>query len=121
MLTRVALAQRQLARTPRFHKPIRPIKPAVFQPRFYCEFPKPTLAEVTRRVIEVVQAFDKVDASRVTEKSTFRELDLDSLDSVEVVLAIEEEFVIEIPDDQAEKILSIEDVVNYISTHPHAK
>lgn len=49
------------------------------------------------------------------------DLDLDSLDAVEVVMAIEEEFNIEIPDSEADKILSIADAVAYISTHPMAK
>lgn len=46
---------------------------------------------------------------------------LDSLDTVEVVMAIEEEFVLEIPDDQAEKILSVSDAIEFISSHPQAK
>lgn len=49
------------------------------------------------------------------------DLDLDSLDAVEVVMAIEEEFCIEIPDSEADKILSIADAVAYITTHPMAK
>ena len=46
---------------------------------------------------------------------------LDSLDTVEVVMAIEEEFTIEIPDDQCEKIASVGDAVEFISAHPQAK
>lgn len=58
----------------------------------------------------------------MTADSKFKEdLDLDSLDAVEVVMAIEEEFAIEIPDSEADKILSIADAVAYISTHPAAK
>lgn len=49
------------------------------------------------------------------------DLDLDSLDAVEVVMAIEEEFSLEIPDAEADKILSIPDAVAYISGHPMAK
>ena len=48
-------------------------------------------------------------------------MDLDSLDAVEIVMAIEEEFNIEIPDSEADKILSIADAVAYISNHPAAK
>jgi NADH dehydrogenase (ubiquinone) 1 alpha/beta subcomplex 1 len=63
-----------------------------------------------------------VNASKVTNASKFKEdLDLDSLDAVEVVMAIEEEFNIEIPDSEADKILSISDAVAYISSHPMAK
>ena len=51
----------------------------------------------------------------------FEALDLDSLDIVEVVLAIEEEFAVEIPDAEADKIASISDAVSYIAAHPQAK
>ena len=61
-------------------------------------------------------------ASKVTEVARFKEdLDLDSLDAVEVVMAIEEEFGIEIPDSEADKILSIGDAIAYVSEHPMAK
>jgi NADH dehydrogenase (ubiquinone) 1 alpha/beta subcomplex 1, acyl-carrier protein len=79
-------------------------------------------AEVTERIINVVKNFDQVDASKVTEKVKFTDdLGLDSLDVVEVVMAIEDEFAIEIPDAEADKIASIEDAVEYISSHPMAK
>ncbi len=59
---------------------------------------------------------------KVTATARFKEdLDLDSLDSVEVVMAIEEEFAIEIPDSEADKIFSVQDAVTYISGHPMAK
>lgn len=50
-----------------------------------------------------------------------KDLALDSLDVVEVVMAVEEEFAIEIPDAEADKILSVADAVEYISSHPQAK
>jgi acyl carrier protein len=52
--------------------------------------------------------------------STFRELGLDSLDEVEVVMMLEEEFVIDIQDEVASTILSPLDAINYISQHPFA-
>eukprot|EP01033_Poteriospumella_lacustris_P004426 gene4426-3161_t len=77
---------------------------------------------VTDRIIEVIKNFEKVDAKKVSAAARFKEdLDLDSLDAVEVVMAIEEEFCIEIPDSEADKILSIPDAVAYISGHPMAK
>ena len=64
----------------------------------------------------------QVKQEKVTATARFKEdLDLDSLDSVEVVMAIEEEFAIEIPDSEADKIFSIQDAVAYISGHPMAK
>ena len=49
------------------------------------------------------------------------ELGLDSLDTVEVVMAFEEEFSIEIPDSEADKILSVSDAIAYVSAHPASK
>ena len=63
-----------------------------------------------------------MDPTKVTDAATFKEdLALDSLDAVEVVMAIEDEFTIEIPDSEADKILSIADAVAYIISHPAAK
>lgn len=50
-----------------------------------------------------------------------KDLGLDSLDVVELVMAFEEEFAVEIPDADADKIFSVEDAVNYIASHPMAK
>lgn len=56
-----------------------------------------------------------VNADEVKEGSKFVEdLGADSLDVVELVMALEEKFDIEIPDDEAEKIRTVQDVVNYI-------
>jgi NADH dehydrogenase (ubiquinone) 1 alpha/beta subcomplex 1 len=63
-----------------------------------------------------------VNKAKVTPNARFKEdLDLDSLDGVEIVMAIEEEFCIEIPDSEADKIFSVADAVAYVSTHPLAK
>lgn len=50
-----------------------------------------------------------------------KDLGLDSLDVVELVMAVEEEFSVEIPDGDADKILTMEDAINYIASHPQAK
>ena len=77
---------------------------------------------MTDRVIEVVKNFEKVNGSKVNGTARFKEdLDLDSLDAVEVVMAIEEEFCIEIPDSEADKIFSVADAASFVSTHPMAK
>lgn len=63
-----------------------------------------------------------MDPTKLTDTASFKDdLSLDSLDAVEVVMAIEDEFTIEIPDSEADKILSIADAVAYIVSHPAAK
>ena len=58
----------------------------------------------------------------MTPTSTFQgDLGLDSLDTVEVVMALEEEFSIEIPDSESDKILSVEQAISYIASNPHSK
>lgn len=66
--------------------------------------------------------FDKVDAKKVSPTATFgTDLGLDSLDAVEVVMAFEEEFSIEIPDADADGIKSTRDAIEYIKKNPMAK
>ncbi|KAH9599539.1 Phosphopantetheine binding ACP domain [Trypanosoma melophagium] len=78
--------------------------------------------DVLTRVLEVIKNFEKVDASKVTPESHFiNDLGLNSLDVVEVVFAIEQEFILDIPDHDAEKIQSVPDAVEYISQNPMAK
>ncbi|KDP26892.1 hypothetical protein JCGZ_18050 [Jatropha curcas] len=79
-------------------------------------------SEVTDRVVNVVKNFQKVDPSKVTPNAHFQnDLGLDSLDTVEVVMALEEEFGFEIPDNEADKISSISLAVDFIASHPQAK
>ncbi|KAF5759949.1 putative Acyl carrier protein (ACP) [Helianthus annuus] len=79
-------------------------------------------SEVTDRVVTCVKNFQKVDPSKVTPTAHFQnDLGLDSLDTVEVVMALEEEFGFEIPDNEADKISSIELAVDFIASHPQAK
>ncbi len=59
-----------------------------------------------------------VDVAEVTSEASFIEdLGADSLDTVELVMALEEEFGLEIPDDEAEKIATVKDAVEYIKAH----
>lgn len=59
---------------------------------------------------------------QVTPTAHFQnDLGLDSLDTVEIVMALEEEFGFEIPDNEADKINSIDLAVDFIASHPHAK
>ncbi|MBU6229296.1 MAG: acyl carrier protein [Cyanobacteria bacterium REEB459] len=64
----------------------------------------------------VVEQLSVEDADKVTPESNFvNDLGADSLDTVELVMALEEEFDIEIPDDVAEKILTVQDAVDFIN------
>lgn len=55
-----------------------------------------------------------VDEGDVKLETTFEELNADSLDIVELIMALEEEFDLDIPDEEAEKIRTVGDAVNYI-------
>jgi acyl carrier protein len=55
-----------------------------------------------------------VDAADITPETSFDDLNADSLDVVELIMALEEEFDIEIPDEDAEKIKTVGDAVDYI-------
>ncbi|KAK0625133.1 acyl carrier protein-like protein [Bombardia bombarda] len=78
--------------------------------------------EVYERIKQILTGFDKVtDPTKITETSHFaNDLGLDSLDTVEVVMAIEEEFSVEIPDKDADTIHSIDKAVEYITSQPGA-
>lgn len=70
--------------------------------------------EVFEKIKSIVVDQLGVDADEVTLETTFEDLNADSLDVVELVMAIEEEFDIEIPDEDAEKIRSVGAAVEYI-------
>ncbi|KAK4545043.1 hypothetical protein LTR36_003594 [Oleoguttula mirabilis] len=78
--------------------------------------------EVTGRIVDLLKNFDKVqDPTKLSPSSHFtNDLGLDSLDTVEVVMAIEEEFSIEIPDKDADAIHSVTQAVDYIMAQPDA-
>ena len=70
------------------------------------------------RVKKVVVEQLSVDEALVTENASFTaDLGADSLDTVELVMAFEEEFGTEIPDEEAEKIATVKDAVNYIEAN----
>jgi acyl carrier protein len=73
---------------------------------------------VERRVIEIIVEQLGVSEEEVTIEASFIEdLGADSLDLVELIMAMEEEFGIEISDEDAEKIQTVQDVVSYINEH----
>jgi acyl carrier protein len=74
-----------------------------------------SMSETADRVKKIVVEHLGVDADKVTEEASFiDDLGADSLDIVELVMAFEEEFGVEIPDDAAEKITTVKDAIDYI-------
>jgi len=70
------------------------------------------------KVKEIIVERLSVDEKDVTEEASFiDDLGADSLDTVELVMALEEEFSMEIPDEEAEKIVTVGDAVKYIESH----
>jgi len=70
---------------------------------------------IDQRVKEIIVEQLSVKADQVTPEAKFIEdLGADSLDTVELVMALEEEFNIEVPDEQAEKLQSVNDVIKYV-------
>jgi len=76
------------------------------------------MSEVETQVKQIVVDHLGIDDSKVTPESKFiDDLGADSLDTVELVMAFEEEFGCEIPDDAAEKIVTLKDAVTYLSAN----
>lgn len=76
------------------------------------------MADLQKRVSEIVAEQLGVDISEVTLESSFiDDLGADSLDTVELVMALEEEFGVEIPDEDAEKITTVKEALEYIQQH----
>ena len=75
------------------------------------------MSDVADRVKKIVLEHLGVEESKVVVSASFiDDLGADSLDTVELVMAFEEEFGCEIPDEDAEKILTIKDAINFINT-----
>jgi len=76
------------------------------------------MSDIANRVTKIVVEHLGVDQSKVIEGASFiDDLGADSLDTVELVMAFEEEFECEIPDDAAEKIQTVKDAIDFISAN----
>ncbi|KAJ2004121.1 mitochondrial acyl carrier protein [Coemansia thaxteri] len=87
-----------------------------FAARWYSASGGLSRADIQSRIFQVLQDFDKVNQDKLSPAADFtKDLGLDSLDTVEVVMAIEEEFSVEIPDDEADNITTVKGAIDYIS------
>ncbi|QEP43665.1 acyl carrier protein [Ectothiorhodospiraceae bacterium BW-2] len=76
------------------------------------------MSSIEERVKKIVVEQLSVDEGEVTNESSFvDDLGADSLDTVELVMALEEEFGTEIPDEEAEKITTVQQAIDYINAH----
>ena len=77
--------------------------------------------EVLGKIQEITADRLGVDEDDVTHDASFREdLEADSLDLVELIMELEEQFGMEIPDEEAEKITTVEEAVDYVTEHQAA-
>ena len=76
------------------------------------------MSDIADRLKKIVVEHLGVEPEKVTDNANFiDDLGADSLDTVELVMAFEEEFGVEIPDDAAEKIVTVKDAITYIQEH----
>lgn len=72
--------------------------------------------DVLERVRQVIAKSQRLDVDRIQAASTFAELNIDSLDGLQIVFALEEEFSVDIPDDEARNFTSIGQVADGLRT-----
>ena len=74
--------------------------------------------EIEQKVIEIVSEQMNVDKSEITRETSFvNDLNADSLDTVELVMEFEDQFELSIPDEEAEKIQTVGQAIDYIREH----
>lgn len=76
------------------------------------------MSEIANRVADIITDKLGLDKEQVTETASFTtDLGADSLDTVELIMEFEKEFNLEIPDEDAQKIKTVKDAVDYIEAH----
>ncbi|MBS0586992.1 acyl carrier protein [Nitrosomonas sp.] len=79
------------------------------------------MENIEQRIKKIVAEQLGVNEAEVKNESSFvNDLGADSLDTVELVMALEEEFECEIPDEQAEKINTVQEAIDYVTAHANA-
>ena len=78
----------------------------------------PSAAEIEQKVIEIVAEQMSVDKAEISRSTSFvNDLNADSLDTVELVMELEDEFDLTIPDEEAEKLKTVGEAIDYIIKH----
>ena len=82
----------------------------------------PTVAEIEEKVIQIVSEQMSVDKSEISRDTSFvNDLNADSLDTVELVMELEDEFDLSIPDEEAEKLRTVGEAIDYIKNYLEGK
>ncbi|XP_078414584.1 acyl carrier protein, mitochondrial-like [Cetorhinus maximus] len=90
--------------------------PFVQSLRHYGDLPPLSLDSIRDRVLYVLKLYDKINPEKLLPSSHFmKDLGLDSLDQVEIIMAMEDEFGFEIPDVDAEKLMTPDEIITYIA------
>jgi acyl carrier protein len=80
------------------------------------------VAEIAEKVIQIVSEQMSVDKGEISRDTSFvNDLNADSLDTVELVMELEDEFDLSIPDDEAEKLGTVGEAIDYIKNHLEGK
>ncbi len=78
----------------------------------------PTVAEIAEKVVQIVSEQMSVDKNEISRTTSFvNDLNADSLDTVELVMELEDEFELTIPDEEAEKLKTVGEAIDYIQNH----
>ena len=82
----------------------------------------PSTAEIEEKVIQIVSEQMSVDKGEIARETSFvNDLNADSLDTVELVMELEDEFDLTIPDEDAEKLKTVGEAIDYIQKHNDSK
>lgn len=81
-----------------------------------------TATEIEEKVMQIVSEQMSVDKGEISQATSFvNDLNADSLDTVELVMELEDEFDLTIPDEEAEKLKTVGEAINYIKKHLESK
>ena len=74
--------------------------------------------EIETKVKKIIHEQTDTDLNEIKLETAFRDICTDSLDTVEILLSLEEEFGIDIPDEAAETLATVKGVIDYVEKHP---